>query len=182
MIHFLKFLLDKIPTPMSSITSNRQLFKHRRQYLIFTIFQSLLLFKSLIVTTVDVYKFHALTRNKNKEKTLKWSYNVIASQLQCDSFKLLKKVLLTFLGKMNSKKNKLYGPFLWMGFNCLKARATSRRWQMAFKQRQETTTQNMLKQLIYHVYSFNTFSLSEEIKDKCIAIIQKQIITKIIIR
>ena len=22
---------------------------------------------------------------------------------------------------------KLYGPFLWMGFNCLKARATSRR-------------------------------------------------------
>ena len=24
-------------------------------------------------------------------------------------------------------KNKLYGPFLWMGFNCLKARATSRR-------------------------------------------------------
>ena len=53
---------------------------------------------------------------------------------------------------------------------------------MAFKQRQETTTQNMLKQLIYHVYSFNTSSLSEEIKDKCIAIIQKQIITKIIIR
>ena len=25
------------------------------------------------------------------------------------------------------KKNKLYGPFLWMGFNCLNARATSRR-------------------------------------------------------
>ena len=23
-------------------------------------------------------------------------------------------------------KKKLYGPFLWMGFNCLKARATSR--------------------------------------------------------
>ena len=68
-----------------------------------------------------------------------------------------------------------------MLFNYLKARATSR-WQMAFKQRQYTTTKNMLKQLIYHVYSFNTFSLSEEIKDKCIAIIQKQIITKIIIR
>ena len=29
--------------------------------------------------------------------------------------------------KKNNKKNKLYGPFLWMGFNCLKARATSRR-------------------------------------------------------
>ena len=26
------------------------------------------------------------------------------------------------------KKKKLYGPFLWMGFNCLKARATSRRF------------------------------------------------------
>ena len=24
-------------------------------------------------------------------------------------------------------KKKLYGPFLWIGFNCLKARATSRR-------------------------------------------------------
>ena len=24
-------------------------------------------------------------------------------------------------------KKKLYGPFLWMGFNCLKATATSRR-------------------------------------------------------
>ena len=24
-------------------------------------------------------------------------------------------------------KKKLYGPFLWMGFNCLEARATSRR-------------------------------------------------------
>ena len=24
------------------------------------------------------------------------------------------------------KKNKLYGPFLWMGFNCLKARVTLR--------------------------------------------------------
>ena len=49
---------------------------------------------------------------------------------------------------------------------------------MAFKQRQYKTTKNMLKQLIYHVYSFNTFSLSEEIKDKSIAIIQKQIIKK----
>ena len=25
------------------------------------------------------------------------------------------------------KKKKLYGPIVWMGFNCLKARATSRR-------------------------------------------------------
>ena len=27
----------------------------------------------------------------------------------------------------NKKNFKLYGPFLWMGFNCLKARATSRK-------------------------------------------------------
>ena len=29
--------------------------------------------------------------------------------------------------KLNIKKNKLYGPFLWIGFNCLKATVTSRR-------------------------------------------------------
>ena len=30
---------------------------------------------------------------------------------------------------INQKRNfkKLYGPFLWMGFNCLKAKATTRR-------------------------------------------------------
>ena len=44
---------------------------------------------------MEVYKFHAL-KNRNKEKTLQWSYNVIASKLQCDNFKLLKEVLLTF--------------------------------------------------------------------------------------
>ena len=29
--------------------------------------------------------------------------------------------------KKKTNKQKLYGPFLWMGFNCLKASATSRR-------------------------------------------------------
>ena len=29
--------------------------------------------------------------------------------------------------RQKKKKKKLYGPFLWMGFNCLKATATSRR-------------------------------------------------------
>ena len=29
--------------------------------------------------------------------------------------------------KKTQKKPQLYGPFLWMGLNCLKARATSRR-------------------------------------------------------
>ena len=41
--------------------------------------------------------------NRNKEKTLPWSDNVI---LQCDSFKLLKQVLLTFLGEMNYHLNR----------------------------------------------------------------------------
>ena len=31
------------------------------------------------------------------------------------------------LKKKTKKNNKLYGPFLWMGFNCLKASATSTR-------------------------------------------------------
>ena len=35
--------------------------------------------------------------------------------------------LLAFTFLKKKKKKKLYGPFLWMGFNCLKARATSRR-------------------------------------------------------
>ena len=97
MLYFPKFLLRKIPTATSSMVFSKQFFTHththRIQYLFFIIFESLL-FKSLIVTTVEVYKFHALT-NRNK-KTLQWNYNVIASKLQCDSFKLPKKVLLTF--------------------------------------------------------------------------------------
>ena len=47
------------------------------------------------------------------------------------------KISRSYLGKKDcvtvrekgsfKKKQKLYGPFLWMRFNCLKARATSRR-------------------------------------------------------
>ena len=37
--------------------------------------------------------------------------------------------------KFFMKKKTLYGPFLWMGFNCLKARATSRR---QFRDQQST--------------------------------------------
>ena len=57
------------------------------QYLFFIRFENLVLFKSSVVTTAEVYKFHDLM-NRNKEKTLQQSYNVIASKLQCDSFKL----------------------------------------------------------------------------------------------
>ena len=49
----------------------------------------LLSFKSLIGTTIEVYKFHALI-NRNRKKTLQRSYDVIVSKLQCDSFKLPK--------------------------------------------------------------------------------------------
>ena len=37
---------------------------------------------------------------------------------------VISKLVKTTIKKL---KKKLYGPFLWMGFNCLKARATSRR-------------------------------------------------------
>ena len=42
---------------------------------------------------------------------------------------ILIKIGLTYSNLINKIKKtlKLYGPFLWMGFNCLKARATSRR-------------------------------------------------------
>ena len=45
---------------------------------------------------------------------------------------------------------------------------------MAFKQTLDTTTQ----QPILQIYFFNTFCLSEKMKDNCIATIQKQIIMK----
>ena len=66
---------------------NKSFFTNGIQYLFFIILESLLLFKSLIVTAIEDYKFHALI-NRNKEKTLQWNYNVIASKLQCDSFKI----------------------------------------------------------------------------------------------
>ena len=37
----------------------------------------------------------------------------------------------------------------------------------------DMTTENMLQQLIQYVYFFDTFCLSKEMKDMCIAIIQK---------
>ena len=35
--------------------------------------------------------------------------------------------IATFTMMYGGRKKKLYGPLLWMGFNCLIARATSRR-------------------------------------------------------
>ena len=42
-------------------------------------------------------------------------------------------------------------------------------------------TEHALTTSLAYTYFFNTFCLSEEMKNKCIAIIQKQIIMKIII-
>ena len=50
---------------------------------------------------------------------------------------------------------------------------------MAFKQTLNMTTQHFLATDL--AYFFNIFYLSEEMKDKCVAIIQRQIIMKIII-
>ena len=76
---------------LSDVLHNFQqvVFHTHNTVFVFITFKRLLLFKSLIVTTAEVYKFHALI-NRSKEKTLQWSYNVIASKLQCDTFKLLK--------------------------------------------------------------------------------------------
>ena len=45
-----------------------------------------------MVTIVAIYKFHALT-NRNKEKTMQWSYNTIVSKLHYDSVTLCKQAL-----------------------------------------------------------------------------------------
>ena len=70
--HRLKNVVIFIQTILSFVLSRKI------QYLLFILFGSLLLFKILIVTTVEVYKFHALI-NGNKEKTLQLIYNVITS-------------------------------------------------------------------------------------------------------
>ena len=114
MLYFPKFLLQQIPTVMSSMIFSKYFFIHRIEYLFFVLLKSLLLFKSLILTTIEVYNFHALI-NRIEEKILQWSYNVIASKLQCDNFKLPKQVLLTFLGEVNSHVSRLWaGHFIFI--------------------------------------------------------------------
>ena len=68
------------------------------EYLFFMIFKSFILFKCFIVTNVDVYEFHALAI-RNEEKTMQWSYNVIASNYRN---------YWHFRGDMNSHVSRLY--------------------------------------------------------------------------
>ena len=104
MLYFPKFLVHKTLTATSSMIFNNQFFTHRIQYLFFIVFKSLLLFKSLIVTTVEVNKFHTLI-NRNKEKNTAMMLNVIASKLNMIASNY--QVLLTFSGGINSHVNKL---------------------------------------------------------------------------
>ena len=67
MLYVPKFLLHKIPTVTYNTIFNKYFFTNRIQNLFFIIFESLLLFKSLIVTTVEVYKFHALINGIKKK-------------------------------------------------------------------------------------------------------------------
>ena len=54
-------------------------------------------------------------------------------------------------------KKKFYGPFLWMGFNCLKARATSRRQEI---QSNLSNGKMKLFKFICWVLDFSLFSTS----------------------
>ena len=68
-------------------------FSHTESNICFHNIKKFVLFKSLIeISCSDELK---------QRKTQQWSYNVIAPKLQCDSFKLLKQVVLLFPGKMN---------------------------------------------------------------------------------
>ena len=53
--------------------------------------------------------FHSLSQKEWQIKTSVWVFH------------------LSLNDTVAIKKKKIYGPFLWMGFNCLKARSTSRR-------------------------------------------------------
>ena len=52
-------------------------------------------------------------------------YNLLTSQITILPISLFNILVQIFL--LQIKKKKLYCPFLWMRFNCLKASATSRR-------------------------------------------------------
>ena len=56
-----------------------------------------------------------------------WFNLFISKQVLLLANKSLYRLLNTYFRTSIDKKNKLYDPFLWMGFICLKARATSRR-------------------------------------------------------
>ena len=76
MLCFPKFQFHKIATVKSSMIFNKGFFTDTIQYLFSIISESLLLFKSLKVTNVEVPQLHGLINSK-KEKTLQWSYNVM---------------------------------------------------------------------------------------------------------
>ena len=62
-------------------------------------------------------------RKEKKRKNI-WHFNDAKEKVVSFIKKTYNK---SYIVSLKKKKKKLYGPFLWMGFNCLKARATSRR-------------------------------------------------------
>ena len=93
-----------------------------------------------LLTLIAIIYFNKLLENISKEQIsifLLGDFNVnllnynehnqtnkVLDSLGSNSFipLILQPIRTTIL-----KKKQLYGPFLWMGFNCLKARATSKR-------------------------------------------------------
>ena len=72
--------------------------------------------------------FEELVNNRIVDHLEKYGLFLIPSMVLglLDQLQIVLQLYLIEL-KKKKKKKKLYGPFLWMGFNCLKARATSRR-------------------------------------------------------
>ena len=128
MLYFPKFLLRKIPAVTPSLIFNK-FFTHKIQYLFFMIFESLLLFKSLIVTAAKLYKFHVLINRSFIDIFGQGEF--LCKQVLSNSF------YLTSLPVFQPYQGK----------------------QMVFKQVLDMTTQNMLQQLIQHIYFFKLFCL-----------------------
>ena len=79
MLYFPKFLLPK--NSCSDVLHDFQqvVFHTQNTIFVFHNIRKFIIIQNLIITTVEVYKFHILI-NRNKEKTLRWSYDVIASK------------------------------------------------------------------------------------------------------
>ena len=78
-----------------------------------------------MIDTINIYDKYSSSQNAVKiDCGYIWTLYFI-----CQNYQLSPKnnVRVLHPKKKNFKKKKLYGPFLWMRFNCLKARATSRR-------------------------------------------------------
>ena len=94
-------------------------------------------FKSKSLAEINKCKFITLYADEAENSSHKECFAMFVTYY----FNKAQTVVTSFLGILNlkgktaakKKKKKLYGPFLWIGFNCLKATTTSRR-QFTFYQ------------------------------------------------